>query len=547
MKDMQLVILMGGKATRLAPLSYSLPKGLLTINSKPAIFNMMSEYIKRGLSDIIFVVSPSNESIVKSFVEKSFEGLKVKYVVQNDPKGLLHAFQLCKDYITKPTLLLLGDTLCEADLDYSYDWLGYMTISDNSHSRWCLIKTNSNEDVTGIIDKPDYTPETNKVLIGLYNFRNPAVLKECLSKNYELHRGELQLSSMIEEYSKKVQMKGLLIKSWYDTGTLRDYNQTMAKNIAGRSFNRFRLDEFGVLTKESEYGKLKTEIKWLDTIQHSDLAFLIPQFFGYTIDGNKTTYKTEMVNGKTLTEYFNFYEISEDNWAYIFDKLLKTGCLMWSRKAPEGSPDIKELSKYMYITKTLDRIKEWERQDILEKEYIFANGEKLLGFNGAFKKLENRINKLVETSQNYYSIIHGDICFSNVIYFPETNTFKFIDPRGNFGVDTIYGDSRYDVAKTRHNYHGLYDYITLDMFKLKEKAPDDFEYSFFTGKMINPILFDNIVEKYGYNIDDIELIEGLLFISMIPLHSEDKEAQIMYYITGLKCLNNQIEKEETTL
>ena len=112
MKDMQLVILMGGKATRLAPLSYSLPKGLLTINSKPAIFNMMSEYIKRGLSDIIFVVSPSNESIVKSFVEKSFEGLKVKYVVQNDPKGPLHAFQLCKDYITKPTLLLLGDTLC---------------------------------------------------------------------------------------------------------------------------------------------------------------------------------------------------------------------------------------------------------------------------------------------------------------------------------------------------------------------------------------------------------------------------------------------------
>ena len=85
------------------------------------------------------------------------------------------------------------------------------------------------------------------------------------------------------------------------------------------------------------------------------------------------------------------------------------------------------------------------------------------------------------------------------------------------------------------------------MFKLKEKAPDDFEYSFFTGKMINPVLFDNIVEKYGYNIDDIELIEGLLFISMIPLHSEDKEAQIMYYITGLKCLNNQIEKEETTL
>ena len=82
------------------------------------------------------------------------------------------------------------------------------------------------------------------------------------------------------------------------------------------------------------------------------------------------------------------------------------------------------------------------------------------------------------------------------------------------------------------------------MFKLKEKAPDNFEYSFFTGKMINPMLFDEIVEKHGYNIDEIELIEGLLFISMIPLHSDDPEAQIMYYITGLKCLNSQLEKEE---
>lgn len=541
MKDMQLVILMGGQATRLAPLSYILPKGLLTVNQKPAIYNMISTYIKRGLNDITFVVSPSNEKIIKDFITKSFSEINIRFVVQKEAKGPLQAFQICKDYITKPTLLLLGDTLCETDLDYSYDWLGYKTINDNSHSRWCLIKTNNEEDIIEIIDKPDYTPETNKVLIGLYNFRNPEVLKQCLNKEYELCRGEYQLSSMISEYSKQCNMKGLIIKGWYDTGTLKDYNNTLAKNIAGRSFNVFNLNEFGILTKSSTYGKLKTEINWLESIHNSDLAFLIPQYFGSQTNGNNTNYKIEFVNGSTLTEYYTFYELKEDNWKYIFEKLVKTGKLLWDKKAPSDAPDITVQSEFMYKTKTLNRIKEWTRKDILKQDFIYANGEKLLGFYKVFEKLTPKINALIASSKKYYSIIHGDICFSNVIYFPQTNTYKLIDPRGNFGVDMIYGDCRYDVAKMRHNYHGMYDYITLNMFKLKEKAPNNFEYSYFTKNIPSPIISDAIIKKYGFDINEIELIEGLLFISMIPLHADNPEAQIMYYIIGLKCLNNQLQ------
>ena len=57
-------------------------------------------------------------------------------------------------------------------------------------------------------------------------------------------------------------------------------------------------------------------------------------------------------------------------------------------------------------------------------------------------------------------------------------------------------------------------------------------------------MFDSIIERDGYDVDDIELIEGLLFISMIPLHKEDEKAQIMYYLAGLRCLNNQLRRDE---
>ncbi|MBO5309744.1 MAG: hypothetical protein J6A98_00880 [Clostridia bacterium] len=543
MKNMQLIVLMGGKATRLAPLSYSLPKGLLSINQKPAIYNMLRDYVKNGLRDITFVVSPGNQSAVKSFLNKAFGMLNINFVVQENPQGPLHALALCRDYITKPTLLLLGDTLCETNLDYSYDWLGYMNITDNSHSRWCLIRTNAKNEVVETIDKPNFTPETNKVLIGLYNFCDPDLLREALDQKFEKKRGEYQLSSMIEYYASKRLMKGLLIKSWVDTGTLYDYNTAFKNSINGRVFNDFHLDDFGVLTKTSSYDKLKSEVKWLEKIsKDKSLAPLIPAVYSTETSGNTISYQIEYIPGNSMAEYFMFYDIADENWQYIFSRFISAAARFWGKKPPRGAPNIKEMTKYMYLDKTLERIKDWSRRDILNQATITCNGETLVGFNKLLPALRVRIEKLVETSPKFYSIIHGDPCFSNVVYIPQTTAFKFIDPRGNFCVDTIYGDSRYDAAKIRHCYHGLYDYITQGMYTLTEHSAKNFEFKFLTQNLINPAIFDDVLERNGFDINDIELIEGLLFISMIPLHHDDKEAQVIYYLTGLKCLNNQLKE-----
>lgn len=552
MEKRQLVILLGGLASRLSPLNFNLPKGLLSVNQKPAIFNMLND-LTHGhdggvIDDITFIVSPNNEGVVKSFVNKAYKNLNIRFIVQPVAEGPLQAFQLAEPYITKSTLLLLGDTLCETNLDYSYDWLGYQTIQDNSHSRWCLIQTDAEENVTDVIDKPDYTPNTNKVLIGLYNFTDPVLLKQSLQQPFEKVRGEYQLSSLISYYSARRQMKGLQIKHWYDIGTLKDYNETAKRNISGRSFNNFVLDDFNILTKTSSYGKLKDEIYWLEQIQNSPFKYLIPQFISSEIarGGELVSYKIEYVSGNNLAEYFCYYDIPAINWTYIFGKLIRLSQALWKEPVPDTAPDLRELTKVMYIDKTLDRIRDWDRQDILEQPFIYANGEKLINFYDAFDRLKPKLEAIINSSPAFYAIIHGDLCFSNVIFLPLAGTFKFIDPRGSFGGESmIYGDLRYDLAKLRHSYHGLYDYITADMFTLEQKADNEFEYDFFTDNILNPDIFDEILTNAGYCVDDIELLEGLLFISMIPLHKDDPAAQIMYLITGLKCLNSQINKMES--
>ena len=74
-------------------------------------------------------------------------------------------------------------------------------------------------------------------------------------------------------------MLGKPIESWFDTGTLRDYNNTFSLHINGRSMNSFKLNEFGVIEKSSENGKLKSEIEWLMQIEKMPLNIFYTKIF----------------------------------------------------------------------------------------------------------------------------------------------------------------------------------------------------------------------------------------------------------------------------
>ena len=77
------------------------------------------------------------------------------------------------------------------------------------------------------------------------------------------------------------------------------------------------------------------------------------------------------------------------------------------------------------------------------------------------KILKNYLN-------NKISFIHGDFCFSNILFknIGEKTSVKLIDPRGSFGKFLNMGDMYYDLAKLRHSLNGAYEYIIYDKFKI---------------------------------------------------------------------------------
>ena len=525
---------MAGKATRLQPLNYNMPKGLNSFMQIPAIYTMIIDYINRGLKDITIVASVQNKSILEEFFKKAFSKININIVVQNDPKGPLDAFKRIGT-VDKSVLLLLGDTTCETTNTFDESFIAYSQVPD--YKRWCLLNTDEKDNVISFVDKPDERPNTNKAVIGLYYFKNANLLNELLKCDYPKIKGEYQLSSLLKEYNKYDNFKAKEFVEWKDGGTLEDVVNIKRKSITGRIFNNFKMSKNAVITKESNYDILKREAHWYEKIHGTLLSVYIPQFFGYSVKDDIINYKLEYLPYKTLAEYFVFYPIVDDNWKYIFNELLNDLNDFWTYNGFWCDINIQECTKKMYIDKTIDRIEKWDRQDILAYENIVVNGKNIMGFNKIFNLLRPQIDKIVLNSDKFLGLIHGDPSFQNILFAPEMCMFKLIDPRGAFPNETLFGDVRYELAKLRHCYHGLYDYVIYKMFNLKQND-NVFDYSFITNDMVNYQLFDDIIVQKGFDLEDIELIEGLLFISMISLHHDEPEMQKMFYLIGLECLNN---------
>ena len=131
--------------------------------------------------------------------------------------------------------------------------------------------------------------------------------------------------------------------------------------------------------------------------------------------------------------------------------------------------------------------------------------------------------------------IHGDFCFSNLLYDPKVRLIKMIDPRGEFGVPGVFGDRRYDLAKLAHSYAGKYDFIVSDLFSVEIESQGRLHVHLRTNDYYTRVqsIFDAVL------LPDLELrrqvyaLQALLFLSMLPLHADQPRRQLAMLAIGL--------------
>lgn len=216
------IILAGGKATRLYPLTLITSKQLLPVYNKPMIFYPLQTLIKAGIKDILIIVAPDfSGHFVRLFGDGSQFGVKLSYAIQPEPKGLPEAFKIGEWFIGNDDVaLILGDNIFEDDFDIK-DFVGGETIFIKKvldPERYGVIEFD-NKKVISIEEKPT-NPKSNYAITGLYLFDNQVIkyAKELKPSK----RGETEIIDLHNKYLSEKQLTYKIVKGyWEDAGTFQ--------------------------------------------------------------------------------------------------------------------------------------------------------------------------------------------------------------------------------------------------------------------------------------------------------------------------------------
>ena len=548
-----------GRGSRMMSLTDDNPKAMLPLHNKPLIAWHLDKLIEEEVKKAIIIVGYKKEKLIE-YVNKFYsDKIDITYIEQRELKGLAHAIKQGLDTLSEEQLennnllIILGDTIIKDPLkgllEEDYSWIGYKEVDD--YKRWCLMETSHNE-VVRFIDKPDYDPMTRKAVIGIYYFHDIFELysniQEIIKKGVTI-KGEFQLSSAMELYMDSYSLCSIQFNDWYDCGEVETFNNTR-KNIT-RNFNNIKVTDDNTIIKMSPSNnkKIIQEINWYSSIPNK-LKVYTPQLIDFDkhveVD-EPAFYELEYINFNPMQELFLYNLPDLPTWEKLFENVFHM-IDKFKQYSVDANFDY-DAHEDVYITKTNNRIEELKSQNplwekIMSQNFITINGKAYKNMPLIIDEIFDIVRENILTDcRDNWQIIHGDLFFGNMIYDINSNTLKVIDPRGNFGKDGIYGDIRYDIAKLYHSIYGKYDFIVNDLYSLQYNN-HDFNYIIYDSKRHEDIIktFDKYIENNGFYKNDIFAITSLLFMSMIPLHKENLNNQIMMYLTAIQMFNEIIKK-----
>lgn len=219
---MRAVIPAAGFGTRLKPHTYSLPKVLLNVGSKPILGHIIDKLLQENISKATFVVGYLGEKIIE-YVRKHYPELQADFVEQKEMLGLGHAI-----YLTTPTFdddeifIILGDTIFDVQLQDVFKQkitsLGVKEVEDPSRFGVAVCE---NGRIVKLVEKPKELI-SKLALVGLYYVRNSKLLHDCL---YELiqkdirTKNEFQLTDAFQLMIEKGEAIATFpVEGWYDCG-----------------------------------------------------------------------------------------------------------------------------------------------------------------------------------------------------------------------------------------------------------------------------------------------------------------------------------------
>ena len=231
---MKIVLPVAGNGIRLRPYTENMPKCLLPVAGKTIIDWIVEGALFLKPSETIFITG-YKASVVDDFLKRKPEWGAVRTVLQSNPQGLGEAISLALPYVNddEPLLIILGDTLFEADLsilDKATENILY-TFKVSDPKRFGVAVTDKNGHIERLVEKPQEFV-SDEAIVGIYYIKDVKALKDALNylmQNDIRTKGEFQLTDALERMIQGgCKFRTAPVEKWLDCGLVETLLETNA-------------------------------------------------------------------------------------------------------------------------------------------------------------------------------------------------------------------------------------------------------------------------------------------------------------------------------
>lgn len=224
------VVLAGGLATRLRPLTWVTNKHLLPVYNKPMIYYPLEAMARAGIKDVLLTSSSDHSGHFENLLKTGEDfGLRIYFAIQKNPKGgIPEAIGLANDFAKDDSVMvILGDNIFNFDLkktiaEFSKKEKGAVVFGvrmPTESRQYGVIEIDEKEKVISIEEKPEH-PKSDIAQTGAYMYDKRVF--SFIKKLKPSARGELEVTDLNNRYLNEGTLECKIMDWWIDAGTSHD-------------------------------------------------------------------------------------------------------------------------------------------------------------------------------------------------------------------------------------------------------------------------------------------------------------------------------------
>jgi len=224
--DAPVVIMAGGRGSRLEPFTKVLPKPLIPVGEKPVIDHIIDRFQDYGIEEFYLTINHLSK-IIRAYFEEKTKNYTIKFIEETEPRGTAGSINLIKEKIGKPFFVSNCDIIVEANYSDIYDFhiknkydITLVASAKQFNIPYGICELNDIGCLERIREKPEYNFLVNT---GLYVL-NPGTI-ELIPDN-----GVFHITDLIEKVKENMGSIGVYPvseESWIDVGQWAEYRKAL--------------------------------------------------------------------------------------------------------------------------------------------------------------------------------------------------------------------------------------------------------------------------------------------------------------------------------